>query len=283
VPVKDRRRHYPSDLTDAQWELIKHLLPRARCGGRPRSTDIRQVVCGILYLVSTGGAWRYLPNDFPPWKTVYHYYRTWSFAGVWRLIHEELKRMSREAAGKRADPTYLIIDSQSVRAQSGEKLGYDGFKRVRGRKRQIVVDTLGFVHGVHIHRANLSDNKEAELLLEKLPQKLVGKIQVLSADLGYRGAFEEKCKIKFGFYPLIGRRENTGQGRRKTTQEKKEWARSRPLIEQPKRWIVERTFAWFNGYRRLNRDYEKSVLSSETMIYLGMTQLMMRRQQRKSL
>ena len=271
--VTDRRRLYPSDLTEAQWNGIKQFVPDARRGGRPRITDVRMVINAILYLVNTGCAWRYLPHEFPPWKTIYHYYRSWIFNGIWRQIHEALKRLVRLSQGKNQNPSYLVIDSQTVRAQRGDELAYDGFKKIRGRKRQIVVDTLGLIHGVHIHAADLSDTKEGVKILDKLSTP----IQVLSADMGYRGTFEDHFYARFGFMPLIKRRENTGQGKRKSAIEKKFWLRNREKIEQPKRWIVERTFAWFNGYRRLSRDYESALNSSEAIIIIAMTQLMLRR------
>lgn len=275
--VKDRQRCYPSDLTDAQWDTIKKCIPRARPGGRPRKTNIRVIVCAILYLVNTGCPWRYLPKEYPPWKTVYHYYRVWMQGGVWRKIHDFLIKLLREAEGRDAMPSYLIIDSQTIKAQSGEALAYDGFKKVRGRKRQILVDTMGLVHGVHIHAADLSDTFEGRSLFKKIPLRLRKRIQVMNADMGYRGTFEKYFYQQFKFLPLIKRRENTGQGRKKGAIEKKHWLRNREKIKTPKRWIVERTFAWFNGYRRLSKDYEKTLASSETMIYLGMVQLMLRR------
>lgn len=275
--VTDRLKAYPSDLSDAQWECIRDFIPKARSGGRRRTTNVRKIIDGVLYLVSSGCAWRYLPKDFPPWKTVYGYYRLWIFDGVWKRIHEFLKKQTRVSAGKNELPTYLIIDSQSVKAQSGDDLGYDGFKRVRGRKRQILVDTLGLIHGIHIHSAALSDPKEGCKILETMPDELCESMQVMSADMGYRGSFEDSFFFKFGFLPLIIKRENTGQGKKKKCLEKKYWKRTREKIVQPKRWIVERTFAWFNGYRRLSRDYEKKLYSSETMMYLAMIQLMLRR------
>lgn len=277
LEVTDRLRHYPCDLSEAQWDTIKDLIPNARRGGRPRTTNTRMVINAILYLVNTGCAWRYLPAQFPPWKTVYHYYRVWVFNGTWRKIHEFLKKLLRRIQQRNEMPSYLIIDSQSIKAQRGEALAYDGFKKVRGRKRQILVDTMGFVHGVHIHAADLSDTKEGFGVFEKMSDLQRKHIQVLSADMGYRGTFENCFQQEFNFLPLIKRRENTGQGKRKTALEKKFWLRNREKIEQPKRWIVERTFAWFNGYRRLSRDYEKTLRSSETMIYIAMTQLMLRR------
>jgi len=139
-------------LSEAQWKSIRELIPSARSGGRPRTTDTRKVINAVLYVVNTGCAWRYLPKEYPPWKTVYDYFRSWIFAGVWKEMHELLKKRTRVLSGKEEDPSYLIIDSQSVRASSGEELGYDGFKRIRGRKRQILVDTIGMIHGVYIHR-----------------------------------------------------------------------------------------------------------------------------------
>lgn len=274
--VKDRRRSYPSDLSEEQWDAIKDLIPSARTGGRPRTTDPRVVINAILYLINSGCAWRYLPHEFPPWKTVYHYYRAWIYQGVWRVLHQALRSLVRVKSGKSGWPSYLILDSQSVRAPSGEHRGHDGFKRVRGRKRQILVDTLGLVHGVHVHAANLSDTKEGGQVLAKLSSEVVRSIRVLHADMGYRGVFEGECYAQLGKWPLINRRENTGQGKRKGALEKKNWRRNRPQIKEPKRWIVERTLGWFGHYRRLSRDYEKKVISSETMIYLAMTQLMLR-------
>jgi putative transposase len=194
-------------------------------------------------------------------------------------VHEALRKCTRECAGKQEQPSYLIIDSQSVRASSGEALGYDGFKRVRGRKRQILVDTMGLIHAIHIHAANLSDPKEGAKIIDKIPSGTAQVLGVMNADMGYRGTFEDKFYDRFKFLPLIKRREKTGQGRKKTALEKKHWKRNREVVITPKRWIVERTFAWFNGYRRLARDYEKSISSSETMIYLAMSQLMLRRSQ----
>lgn len=132
MPVMDRQGFYPSDLSEAQWESIREFVPSARSGGRPRGTNVREVINAILYLVNAGCAWRYLPKDFPPWKTVYHYYRSWTMNGVWRLIHDALVKSTRKRAGKNETPSYLIIDSQSVKANSGELLGYDGFKPYAG-------------------------------------------------------------------------------------------------------------------------------------------------------
>ena len=277
--VTDRLGHYPSDLSDQQWQSIKHLVPPARGGGRSRTTDIRRVIEGVLYLVSSGCAWRYLPADFPPWQTVYHYFRYWCVTGTWRQIHNAIRDAARVAVGRDKLTTYLIIDSQSVKAHYGESRGLDGFKRVRGRKRQILVDTQGLIHSVYIHAANLSDTKEGINVVDKLSSDQLSKVSVVHADLGYRGSFEEQYYFRKNQMPLINRKdEYTGQGKKKTVAEKLERKSQRHQApKEPKRWIVERTFAWFIIYRRLSRDYEKLVSHSENMIYLAMTQLMLRR------
>lgn len=138
---------------------------------------------------------------------------------------------------------------------------------------------MGLVHGIYIHAADLSDPKEGAKLIDKIPAEIAKNLAVMNADQGYRGTFEDKFYERFKFLPLIKRRENTGQGKKKTTLEKKQWKKTREKIVTPKRWIVERTFAWFNGYRRLSRDYEKKTSHSEAMIYLAMSQLMLRRRQ----
>jgi putative transposase len=273
----DQQKHYPCELNQTQWEYIKHFVPEARHGGRPRTTNIRDVINGILYVTNTGCAWRYLPKEFPPWKTVYDYFWRWSYQGVWRFIHDSLVKKARQSTGKNETPSYLIIDTQSVKASSGESRGYDGFKKVRGRKRHILVDTMGLIHAIHLHSADLSDTKEGMKVIEKLTSVEQNNLKIMNADMGYRGSFEFDFEMLYGFSPLILRRQNTGQGKKKSSLERKHWRKTREKIKTPKRWTVERTFAWFNGYRRLSRDYEKTAQSSTMMIYMAMTQLLLRR------
>jgi putative transposase len=275
--LENSQRHYPSKLSQAQWDHIKKFIPSARHGGRPRTTNTREVVNAILYLVNTGCPWRYLPLEFPPWHTVYDYFRRWSVQGVWKAIHDSLVKWERRLNGKDPTPTYLIIDSQSVKASAGEQRGYDGFNRVRGRKRQIMVDTIGLIHALQVQSAEMSDTKGGVLVLDELAEATRKNLQVMNADMGYRGTFEDAVEARFGFLPLIKRRENTGQGRSKTALEKKHWRKQRPKVITPKRWVVERSLAWLGGYRRLSRDYEKTVQSSVGMIFLAMIQLLLRR------
>lgn len=235
----------------------------ARRGGRPRKTDLRQVVSAIFYLNRTGCAWRYLPKDFPPWQTVYDYFVKWRAGGIWQEIHRRIREELRATYQKNPTPSVLIADSQSVRAPKGEDRGFDGYKRVMGRKRQILVDTLGLLHGLKVHAGHLQDRKEGARLLD-IPKR--GTLKAIFADRGYTGYFCDRSFIKLGVWPTITSQKPGGNGN--------EFVSAK---EQPKRWIVERTFSWFNHYRRITKDHEKTCRNSEAMIELAMTQLMMRR------
>ena len=190
--------HYPSDLTDAQWEHIRHVLPKAKHGGRPRTTNIRRVVNAIFFLNRTGCAWRYLPTTFPPWKTVHHYFCTWQKLGIWKKLNDRLVRRVRAKFQKTPFPTCTIVDSQSVRASHGSDRGYDGFKRLRGRKRQILVDTLGLLHSVRVHAADRADTQEAHNLYDTCPKRKLRSLRIIYADLGYRGRFVEETNRILG-------------------------------------------------------------------------------------
>jgi len=267
-------RSYPSTLSKQQWDLIKDLVPRARSGGRKRTTDVRAVVNAIFYVNRSGCAWRYLPSEFPPWKTVYDYFNTWRAQGVWKRIHDSICTIVRANEGKKPSTRLLIIDSQSVKATHGSNRGYDGFKRIRGRKRHILVDTLGLIHAVKIDGAQFHDGIEGSSVVDRCKEKQQSTLKAIYADQGYRGTFVEKIYSKFRFKPTLPvPRKNSGQGKPKLNKDKKRKLRGL----SKKRWIVERTFSWFNHYRRLTKDYEKKVVNSEAMIHLAMSQLMLRR------
>lgn len=268
---------YPSDLTEQQWNAIKDLLPCAKKGGRPRTTNIRSVISAIFYLIRSGCAWRYLPRSYPPWRTVYEYFQKWQRIGVWKKLHDFICNEVRRKAHKALHPTTLIIDSQSIRCSRGTKRGYDGHKKLRGRKRQILVDTLGIIHSVNIHAANLNDCTAGFSIFNKLPENKASSLRVLYADQGYRGRFVRQFEARFNFSPtILGVRKNNGQGRKKTTAQKMANRKLR-RIKRKKRWIVERTFGWFNHYRRLSKDYETKTYTSELMIRLAMIQLLLKR------
>lgn len=256
---------YSSDLSDEQWKLIFTFIPDASPGGRRRTTDTREVLNAIFYLNRSGCTWRDLPKNFPPWQTVYTYFSSWTRSGVWVRIHDYLNRQARLRVDRREEAGVLIVDSQSAKAHYGEEKGFDGFKKVRGRKRHILVDTLGLIWGVRITKANLSDTKEAVHLVRNY--KLSRTVEKVYADKGYMGSFCNAAFAKFGVWPRI-------------TSLKVNPKHSHDFQEsnlKPKRWIVERTFAWFNHYRRLSKDYEKRIINSESMIRLAMTQLLLRR------
>lgn len=267
------RYSYPSDLSDQQWNLIREFIPETRAGGRPRKTCMRRTVDAIFYLIRTGCAWRYLPPDFPPWQTVYGYFREWKTTGLWERVHRHLVGEAREAVGRAREPSELVVDSQSVKADRGEALGYDGFKKVRGRKHTYLVDTLGFVHGISVHSADTSDGIAAmDLIRTDTKWGLedgARPIKAIYADGGYRGRFEAEAIVRLGICPTYRR-----------SLLKKDAKNARSVLESnliPKRWVVERTFGWKNNYRRLSRDYERCLESSRTMAFLAMSQLLLRR------
>lgn len=256
------QKRYDSDLTDAQWELIKNFFPAPREGGRPRSTNLRRVCDAIFYLAKTGCQWRYLPHDFPPWQTVYGYFGFFILTGVWEKINAKLSREVRLIEDKREYPTAAVVDSQSIKSfNKGQERGFDGGKLVKGRKRHILVDTLGLVLGVVVTAANFGDRDGLKLLLNKIPNRIKKCLELIWADSNYTGEIIDWVATTFQLVLSIVKR----------------------LPEQvgfkllPKRWIVERSFGWFNFYRRLSKDYEDLPRNSENFIYISVIQIMLRR------
>ena len=196
------KAEYPSDLSDLEWQLIKDILPPASNFGRPRFTDLKRIVNACFYVSRTGCPWRYLPRSFPPWKTVYDYFRKWRMSGLWQRIHDALVNCVREKAGRNKNPSLLMLDSQSAKAHYGDTRGYDGFKKVRGRKRQIVVDSLGLIHGLRVHAANGSDRTEGASVLERCRNKQA--VTGFIVDSGYSGyKFESQVYRHLNIWPTI--------------------------------------------------------------------------------
>jgi len=188
------RPNYPSDLSQKQWEIIAPLVPSARPGGRPRTADVRQVINAILYLVRSGCAWRMLPSDFPPWSTVHGYYRRFRLAGIWQEIHDSLREQVRVEAGREATPSAAIIDSQSVKTtEKGGVRGYDAGKKINGRKRHIVVDTIGLILAVVVHSAGIQERDGAKLVLSRVIGRFP-RLLLIWADGGYAGKLVDWVK-----------------------------------------------------------------------------------------
>ena len=250
---------YPSDLTDEQWAVIRPLLPGARPGGRPRSVDLRAVLDGILYVVRTGCQWRAMPHDLPPWGTCHYYYRRFRLDGTWARVEEAMRWRLRKAAGRNTTPTAAAVDSQGVATASGGERGLDPAKKVAGRKRHIAVDTMGLLLAVVVHSAAVQDRDGVRLL----PGRMSGRfprLRLIWADGAYAAAVGWARKVCGWALAIVTRP-----------------AGAKGFVVLPKRWVVERTFAWLLRWRRMGRDYERLTESSEAMIRLAMIHLMVRR------
>lgn len=262
-----RERRYPTDMTDGEWAEVRPLLPvpgwmRGR-GGQPEAYCHRAILDAIRYLVDNGIKWRAMPADFPPWDGVYAFFRRWRDHGLVKEFHDRLRARVREKLGKDPEPTAGVIDSQSVKADAvvgADSRGYDGGKQINGRKRHVVVDTLGLLLGVMVTAADVGDRTAAQVL----PARVAAahhRLALVWGDGGYTGSLVEHCLATFALVLAIVKRSDDVRG----------------FVVLPKRWIVERLFAHLMRSRRLARDYERRTASAEAMILWSMTMVMSRR------
>jgi putative transposase len=283
-------KRYPTDLSDAEWLCIRPHLPEPTREGRPRLHGLRPILDAVFYVLKSGCPWRWLPKDFPPWKTVYDWFRRWRIDGTWERLNAELRELLRVRLGRDPKPSAAIVDSQSLRTTGvgGQERGFDPAKGVEGRKRHLLVDTEGLVLQARVHSARVPDQDAIRLLLEPGRARFA-RLSHLWVEAGYQGRGRRWAEEVLGLSVEVVRKPQKPLPEKIAELWAVEWAKEGKEVDWrrlmppkgfrvlPRRWVVERTFAWISHNRRMAKDYERLCATGEAFVYAAMTRLMVRR------